>query len=97
MMARRTVGETIADTTTTPTSWDDDEGDVSEQLANGEGNGAADIPAPDAKQKVSKYARFVATEQVTAAATEVSHTCAYGPPPKTAFVLTCSPESGSRG
>jgi hypothetical protein len=52
---------------------------------NGVGDGAVDIPEPDAKKTVSKYARFKATEQVKAATEEASHTCAYGPPPRTAF------------
>jgi hypothetical protein len=45
-----------------------------------------EIPTPDAKAKVSKYARFMASEQVMAASGETSHTCAYGPPTRTAFV-----------
>jgi hypothetical protein len=54
--------------------------------SNGEAPPLLEIPPPDAKVKVSKYARFMASEQVLASTEETSHTCAYGPPPKTAFV-----------
>jgi hypothetical protein len=45
-----------------------------------------EIPPPDAPKKVSKYARFAATEAIVAAAQEQTHNCLWGSPPKTSYV-----------
>jgi hypothetical protein len=53
---------------------------------NGLEEGLTIIPPPDAPKKVSKYARFAATEAIVAAAQEQTHNCLWGSPPKTSYV-----------
>jgi hypothetical protein len=82
-MARHTRGARPEATTAPPP-----EIDIEPAPSQSDANGSAppEIPPADAKAKVSKYARFMASEQVLAASEETAHTCLYGPPPRTSFV-----------
>ena len=54
------------------------------------GNGLDDditqIPPQDAPSNLSKYARFVASEEIVATKQAKAHACMLGPPPKNSFV-----------
>jgi hypothetical protein len=50
------------------------------------GANGQDIPPPDAPRKLSKYARFAASEETVAAQQGEVHACMLGSPPKNSFV-----------
>ena len=60
------------------------------EVVAGPGNGLDEditkIPPPDAPSNLSKYARFVASEEIVATKQAKAHACMLGPPPKNSFV-----------